>query len=531
MSDQKKTYTSPKHKLLSFFERSRDKWKAKSIEATATIKGLKNRIHFLEQSKLAWKEKAEQRAAEVAELKARLAEAARKLAEEEKEEAPETPPSTAMSLFEEHLPRHHYSPGEIVWFISLVTVAAVSLRGSAAAMAVSAQLLCPGLTMPSWSGGRLWLLRLGYYKLTRPKQKADDWLWIVDHQVEGGQEKCLIILGLRLSNLPTERCLTHADLEPIDIIPVTHSDGKVVTQQLKKSVRKTGAPRVIVSDHGADLKKGISDFCAQYPQTSFIYDIKHRTAALLKKELNEEPRWQEFGRRMRQTKQETQQTELSYLAPPAQRTKARYMNADTVIGWGSRVLGLLDRLAEEGRLKKHARLWQKLGWVTGYRAELSEWEGLLTTTRKTEKYVREKGYTRGCEKVLSEELPAQGLSPRVQAARNALLEFVEEEGNKAREGERLPGSSEVLESVIGKLKRIEGAPRGRGMSNLLLSVGAIVATTTIEVVSQAMKKVRTKEVLAWSKKMLGKTQQAKRREAFSLSKTKEQKADQLPLIA
>jgi hypothetical protein len=234
---------------------------------------------------------------------------------------------------------------------------------------------------------------------------------------------------------------------------------------------------------------------------------------------------------MSRTKQETQQTEISYLAPPAQRTKARYMNADTVIGWGSRVLRILDRLKEGGEKKKHSRLLEKLGWVAEYRVELSEWEDLMSTARKTEQYVREKGYTGGCEKLVLRHLPAQGLTPRVRGARAELLEFVREQGAKAKEGERLPGNSEVIESVIGKLKRIEGDQRGRGMSGLLLSVGAFVAKTTIDVTRRAIEKTPVKKVLAWSSRKLGKTQQVKRRDAFSLSKIPEQKPDQSPLIA
>jgi hypothetical protein len=55
---------------------------------------------------------------------------------------------------------------------------------------------------PSWYTGRFWLMRLGYYKLHRPKTQAEDWIWIVDHSVQIGVEKCLVILGIRLKDLP-----------------------------------------------------------------------------------------------------------------------------------------------------------------------------------------------------------------------------------------------------------------------------------------------------------------------------------------
>ena len=36
----------------------------------------------------------------------------------------------------------------------------------------------------------------------RAKAQADDWVWIIDHTVQLGQEKCLLILGVRLRDLP-----------------------------------------------------------------------------------------------------------------------------------------------------------------------------------------------------------------------------------------------------------------------------------------------------------------------------------------
>ena len=53
-----KQYKSPTRKLVKFFEKSRDQWKAKSAEAKATVKRQRNRIRYLEASKEKWKRKA-----------------------------------------------------------------------------------------------------------------------------------------------------------------------------------------------------------------------------------------------------------------------------------------------------------------------------------------------------------------------------------------------------------------------------------------------------------------------------------------
>jgi histidinol-phosphate/aromatic aminotransferase/cobyric acid decarboxylase-like protein len=66
---EQKPYKSSLRKLVRFFERSRDQWKAKCLEAKATAKGLKHRIRYLEQSKKQWKTKAKELEKELARIK------------------------------------------------------------------------------------------------------------------------------------------------------------------------------------------------------------------------------------------------------------------------------------------------------------------------------------------------------------------------------------------------------------------------------------------------------------------------------
>ena len=128
--------------------------------------------------------------------------------------------------------QHQYSVSQVLVVISLVVSAATSLRGAGRVFGVLQEWAGVLPASPSWSSTRLWLLRVGYYKLTRAKEQAGDWVWIVDHGVQMGQEKCLLIVGLRLSALPVAGdYLTHADVEPIALCPVTESNGEIVYQQ------------------------------------------------------------------------------------------------------------------------------------------------------------------------------------------------------------------------------------------------------------------------------------------------------------
>jgi len=64
-------YKSPQRKLVQFFEKSRDQWKAKAGEAKKTVKSLKNRMGFLARSKEHWKKKAKELEDELARMKAK----------------------------------------------------------------------------------------------------------------------------------------------------------------------------------------------------------------------------------------------------------------------------------------------------------------------------------------------------------------------------------------------------------------------------------------------------------------------------
>jgi hypothetical protein len=525
-----KNYKSPLRKLVRFFEQSRDRWKKKYQEAKRLLKRLKNRIRFLEESRDRWKGRTKELERELGEVKAK-AESLKKELEGIKQKPAEVPKVLGgldnFSLVPAH---HHYSVGHVELFLALVLSAAVSLRGTSRVFEIVGDTLGLPWTCPSWSAGRLWLLRVGYYKLTRPKQQAADWVWIVDHSIQLGLEKCLVILGVRLSELPPpERCLEHKDVEPIAMFPVKKSNGDVVYQQLEETIEQTGVPREIVGDKGSDLQAGIRQFCQAHPETDYIYDIKHKTAAVLRRELAADPAWLEFKRLAAQTKSQVQQTRLAPLAPPKQKSKARYMNLEPLVAWGQKIIVFVDKHPTEREDQfDPSQVKKKLGWVTGFRVQLAEWGQLLSDIIITESFVRKEGLYHGTCQALKEQLPILEVeTERTKKVRQQLLDFVAAEEAKAKPNERLLGSSEVLESVFGKLKRMEKDQAKSGFTGLLLSVAAMVSNTTTDGVQKALETVPTKTVLAWCQEKLGKSVQAQRREAFASEEKTEQKRDRL----
>jgi hypothetical protein len=401
----------------------------------------------------------------------------------------------------------------LVWlFCCLVLVARTSLTGASAVLA---------LFFPDWNEqgeiphpttGRGWLLRVGLFKLQRPKASADDWFWLVDHTIQIGKARCLMIAGVRLSLLPPRgQALELKHLEPLAILPVDQSNGQIVYQQLEAQAAISGMPRAILSDEGSDLTSGIKRFRQQHPEIAGLSDISHYAARLLKRRLENNDRWKSFCHQAGQTKFQTAQTELAFLMPSRQRSKARFMNLGPLLSWANRTLATMDQ--QPAAVLQHVtveRLEEKFGWLRDYRLDLERWSEFHRLTQMAIEVARNEGYSSAVVEQLDLRLDPLVLSDAGKALHTELRQFVVEQSSAARPGERLPGSTEILESSFGKLKSLEGDHSQAGFTQMILSYAALLGETTAELIGQALEQVPIKQVWAWCRRHLGTTLQSQR---------------------
>jgi hypothetical protein len=419
---------------------------------------------------------------------------------------------------------HQFGAKLMALFADLVLKAATSQRAAAAVLEIVAPYI-PGLErVPSANSGRLWLMRLGLYELRRPKEAADDWVWIMDHTVQLGPWKCLVIVGVRLAAWRRkEGPLEHEDLTLLNLTPMGQSTGEAVAAQLRETKEESGiVPAAVLSDEGAELKKAMLLFREESPQLQkvpHVFDIKHKVATILKKELHQDKTWQSFVTRTNRTKLRVTLTELAFLVPPGLKNKARYMNLDTLVDWGCRVLGYLDDPCDfPGQKVNHKKLRQKLGWLRDYRRPLAAWAELLEVAARAETYVRREGYhARAAEELETELLPV-ARAPASLRLKAGLVAFVTEQSKDLAPGQHLLGSSEVLESLLGKYKRIQGTHSKGGMTGSLLSIGAAVLKKSTTVIQTAMTTVPVAAVGQWVRDKLGLTIPVQQALAFQRNK-------------
>jgi hypothetical protein len=378
----------------------------------------------------------------------------------------------------------------------LVTKAKLSLRSIPQVLAAVFSFLTgrtADAAVMTWTTVRCWLMRLGLYALRRPLEKADDWAILTDHTAQIGAMKGFAIVGVRLSQLPyPERCLRHEDVQLIGLTPMVHSNAATVEKALEEAAVRTGVPRLIVSDQGGDIRAGIEQYCRNHPRTVATCDTAHKGANLLRRLLEADERWTGFVTQLGLTKAKLQQTPLAWCVGPRLRPKARFMNLAAPLRWARWCLRVLDQLKPADKdLSDRQRallatidreqLEAKLGWLREYRQAIEEWSEWHEVIQVAVRQVRRQGIDRDSVAELRPKFDAMNLSLSGREAAEIMITFITDQAWLARlGGERLIGSTEILESLFGELKTLERQQSESGLTGLMLAFGAMMSEWTLE---------------------------------------------------
>lgn len=417
-------------------------------------------------------------------------------------------------------------------------VSSAPVRTAATCLRLMLEAFSPGkeIDSPSFGVMRLWTLRIGYYKLIRPVTKVDDdWILIVDFSVQIGPHKCFVVLGAKMSVLKQKRCLSLADVDVLMVAIMEKPTGDTVFEKLLEVVDRVGVPRAIIADGGSDLQAGIKAFVAKHPASVAIYDIAHKAAAELKRILASDPKWSLFVAAVHAFKLRIQQTPFAVLAPPAQRAKGRAMNFDVIMSWVKNgfMAAYTKPVVTAAVLGVDAiKLKDFISWFNDFEVDFIRWDELCLIVQITHAYIEQEGYHQGASNALEFLLPKPTTSDGLRLHR-VLIDFVRTQSSCAKDGERLPGSSDVIESLFGKLKRFEGDHVKSGFSQSVLALAAMTSTNTPDLVKTALETSKVKDVYEWGREQIGTSVQAGRVAVRELSKTlfgKEEKWDRFHAV-
>ncbi len=532
-------------KRVNRLKTSRDDLKSKNQEKSCKIKKLNDKVFDIKESRDKWRNAYKKEAVEsqrlrkyVQDVEAQLeqerqlvcqlrieAEDLKKKSDDVKALLPEDGPS----------PCHCWYPILIVLMsLKMVLRAAISLRGAPKAIHIvfSSYTALMKKKIPSYKTVRRWISRLGHYKLHCPLEQSDDWALIVDASIQTGENKCLMVLGIRLSQLKKGKTLSFEDYTPLVLEMHKQCNAKTVDAALRKAQSRAGKIQMICADGGSDIVAGIKLYQKDHPEVAYIYDITHKVAIFVKHELEDDERWIRFCKMAAQTKNRVQQTGLAHLAPPNQRSKCRFMNMEALIGWGKKMLHFMEKKSGEEELGHDLKtINEHFGWLHDFSDLLKTCGDILEVCQIARHFVRTNMIDRTVVIGLTALLEPLPLCERARQLAGKILDFLTECTEKVPIGTLWIGTSEIIESLFGKLKNIEHDQNSSGFTSLVLSAAACIGRIDVQTISMALNNSKDKDIIVWEAENLGTTMQAKRKQILNNKDIVARKAKNLEIDA
>lgn len=366
--------------------------------------------------------------------------------------------------------------------------------------------------LPVWTTIRTWLLRVGVAVLREPIDAGDDWIWMADHSNQIGPEKALVVLGVRASQLPPPgETLKHEDVHLLTVRPGTAWKRENMAAAYGELAEQYGNPRAVLCDGAVELRDGAQGLKNRRSDTIVLQDFKHKAATFLKATVGDDPRFAEFNTHLGKTRSAIQQTQLAHLTPPSQKPKARFMNLASTLDWAATVLWLLDHPEAKARDSlTPERLEEKLGWLRSFAAELAPWRECQQVVNAGVTFINEQGLFHGAGVQLRTAMGTNLAHAAAQQLAQRLVDFVTAAESQLQEGERLPMSTEILESTFALYKQLERQHSKGGFTSLLAGFGALLKPVTDECIRRAFSTVSVKDLYQWTRENLGATLTSKR---------------------
>ncbi|MDA0586793.1 MAG: hypothetical protein O2820_15495 [Planctomycetota bacterium] len=163
------------------------------------------------------------------------------------------------------------------------------------------------------------------------------------------------------------------------------------------------------------------------------------------------------------------------------------------------------------------RMNEKLGWLREFRSDIERWLASQTVISTALTFINRQALFRGAAEALTRELLPLRTRELSGLVADRLIDFVGSAEAKLSPDERLPLSTEILESSFGLYKQLEGQHSKGGFTSLLASFGALLKPATAESIRRDLSRVRVKAMQTWVKTNLKTTVASKRNVACTES--------------
>jgi hypothetical protein len=377
----------------------------------------------------------------------------------------------------------------------------------------------------SYQSIRIWMQRAGLHRMSNAK-KYDGGAWIVDHTVQNGKEKVLVIHRVRESRLSKPGPLKAKDLETLTLSVGVSWTKEEVVDVYHSVAKKYGIPSLLICD-GADNLRNAVDLMEidRAKRPVVMRDVKHFLANRFENILTQDEKFAEFTPLLKASNAAVKQTEMAHFTPRSIRNKSRFMNMAPVIEWGRMMLWQIKHPGSKARADiTKERFDSKLFWVSDFRTPIGRWYQCQQIIDTTLEMIAQGSIQEGKWKEVAKAIRPLAKSKVARTLVGDILEFLKKQEEPLRPGQFAIMSTEILESSLSSYKTLEKQHSKQGFSSLIMTLPVLLKKISATEILHAFKTTKVEDVREWTKTQIGTTLHARRQQAFKESRPRKQPA-------
>ena len=362
-----------------------------------------------------------------------------------------------------------------------------------------------GCNAPSHSTIGNWVKKYGHHQLRQSRDFSGEWVLILDESVQFGQNKLLVIYGIRQDHIDFTRPLRFSDLVPLTVACRSSWTGEAIYEHLRSLQDKLEGISYAIADEANSIKKAL-----RQAGITHIHDLTHYIALVVKHIYEQDSQFIGYTKKMACVRGSLCLSKVAHVLPPAQRVNSRFMNLKPISDWGQRVLHMFETTNSE----LHSREKQALRWVCDYRELITELAELNWQINQIQTVLKTKGVSRQTIKQCKSVLKGQE-SHRLAKFGQGMKAYFDQLEQLITKPKKLLCSSDIIESAFAKYKNYMQSNPMTGVTELALCTAAFTGPLTVKDTQKAFEKTRQRDIKAWSQSYIGPTALAKRRETFN----------------
>jgi hypothetical protein len=422
-------------------------------------------------------------------------------APEEEKKAPE-PSASSISLAKDAKPYgYKYSAQVIAHAVELQTTDGLSYRQVRGSLRTFLASIAPKSKLPSHTTIWYWVHKCGLYELSKQRIEIQLPLVIGDETASIGWEKGFITLAVSVEAWRKKRkALTFEDVTVLSVSTKKSWTGEQIQDALKVAVaRLTETPIGLLSDCCSSMTKAARGFLLH------LADCTHKMANCIERYYKNHESFKLLMSEIGKFRQKTVNSQYVEFISPNLRTKSRFLNLFTVTDWIERIRRIWDSLDEV--LKK------KLSFLTTHAEFSTELCQMIKLVEALSKLLKIKGVDETTRQQVVDIFNNATVSTETtKRFKEDMLAYVDQIRSRFPLEDSLPVCSDIIETIIGKLKSRCQKICNQGIGKDLLSLPLFGKKITPAMVMEAMESVKKSDIEVWASENLVETfGQAKRR--------------------